>query len=254
MFLAGGHSVEDGHRRGVARRVARWRRNARAQLRVWQITSLSTSSHAIPIAGGASSPGCNWRKQAPDRWVRLASRSSTSKNYGIVLSDLRIPFDPRDAIARVVDGSEFDEFKADAAGLSLVTGGPRGTGYPIPHPGQRPARLRGVAEGHPVHPAGQPVAGARCCSGQHHQLGEHGQEKSRKATIKHGSMTIKTALSNSTVRTSHCSSARRTEPATTECAGAPITSAPVSPRPFAMADRHIPSTVRVSRGSITPSS
>ena len=49
---------------------------------------------------------------------------------GVVPADLRIPFDPREVIARVVDGSEFDEFKPLYGG-SLVTGWARVHGYPI---------------------------------------------------------------------------------------------------------------------------
>ncbi len=40
---------------------------------------------------------------------------------GIVPEDLKVPFDPREVIARVVDGSDFDEFKP-LYGSSLVTG------------------------------------------------------------------------------------------------------------------------------------
>jgi acetyl-CoA carboxylase carboxyltransferase component len=49
---------------------------------------------------------------------------------GIVPDDLKSPFDPREVIARVVDGSEFDEFKP-LYGTSLVTGWARLHGYPI---------------------------------------------------------------------------------------------------------------------------
>ncbi len=49
---------------------------------------------------------------------------------GIVPEDLKIPFDPREVIARVVDGSEFDEFKPLYGG-SLVTGWARLHGRPI---------------------------------------------------------------------------------------------------------------------------
>ncbi|GAA3979524.1 carboxyl transferase domain-containing protein [Actinomadura viridis] len=49
---------------------------------------------------------------------------------GIVPEDLKIPFDPREVIARVVDASEFDEFKP-LYGTSLVTGWARLHGYPI---------------------------------------------------------------------------------------------------------------------------
>ncbi|GAA2400015.1 carboxyl transferase domain-containing protein [Actinomadura vinacea] len=49
---------------------------------------------------------------------------------GIVPADLKIPFDPREVIARVVDASEFDEFKP-LYGTSLVTGWARLHGYPV---------------------------------------------------------------------------------------------------------------------------
>ncbi|MFC5583927.1 carboxyl transferase domain-containing protein [Nitratireductor kimnyeongensis] len=41
--------------------------------------------------------------------------------YGIIPADTRQPYDVREVIARVVDGSEFDEFKANY-GTTLVTG------------------------------------------------------------------------------------------------------------------------------------
>jgi acyl-CoA carboxylase subunit beta len=49
---------------------------------------------------------------------------------GIVPTDLREPFDPRDVLARMLDGSEFDEFKP-LYGSSLVTGFGQLYGYPI---------------------------------------------------------------------------------------------------------------------------
>jgi 3-methylcrotonyl-CoA carboxylase beta subunit len=50
--------------------------------------------------------------------------------YGIVPADVRAPYDVREVIARLVDGSEFDEFKA-LYGTSLVTGFARIWGYPV---------------------------------------------------------------------------------------------------------------------------
>ena len=50
--------------------------------------------------------------------------------YGIVPADLRQSFDVRDIIARIVDGSELDEFKA-RYGTTLVTGFARIMGYPV---------------------------------------------------------------------------------------------------------------------------
>lgn len=49
---------------------------------------------------------------------------------GVVPDDLRIPFDPREVVARIVDGSDFDEFKP-LYGPSLVTGWARLHGYPV---------------------------------------------------------------------------------------------------------------------------
>jgi acyl-CoA carboxylase subunit beta len=48
-------------------------------------------------------------------------RHSENELLGIVPEDLKVPFDPREVIARVVDGSDFDEFKP-LYGASLVTG------------------------------------------------------------------------------------------------------------------------------------
>ncbi|MDO6445985.1 carboxyl transferase domain-containing protein [Colwellia sp. 1_MG-2023] len=50
--------------------------------------------------------------------------------YGIIPKDSRQPFDIREIIARVVDGSEFDEFKA-LYGTTLVCGFSRIFGYPV---------------------------------------------------------------------------------------------------------------------------
>jgi len=73
----------------------------------------------------------NWRKLGPG-----PSKPADPPLYdpdellGIVSSDLRVPFDPRLVIARVVDGSRFDEYKP-LYGPSLVTGWATLHGYPI---------------------------------------------------------------------------------------------------------------------------
>lgn len=72
----------------------------------------------------------NWAKQGPVPEPVIEPRFDTEELIGIVPADLRIPFDPRDVIARIVDGSEFDEFKA-LYGSSLVTGWARLHGYPV---------------------------------------------------------------------------------------------------------------------------
>jgi 3-methylcrotonyl-CoA carboxylase beta subunit len=50
--------------------------------------------------------------------------------YGIIPTDTRKPFDVREVIARLVDGSEFDEFKA-LYGTTLVCGFAHLWGYPV---------------------------------------------------------------------------------------------------------------------------
>ena len=50
--------------------------------------------------------------------------------YGVVPADWRTPYDVREVIARIVDGSRFAEFKADY-GATLVTGFARIHGHPV---------------------------------------------------------------------------------------------------------------------------
>ena len=50
--------------------------------------------------------------------------------YGVIPADLRKPFDIREVIARMVDGSEFHEFK-ELYGPTIVTGFARIMGYPV---------------------------------------------------------------------------------------------------------------------------
>jgi acetyl-CoA carboxylase carboxyltransferase component len=73
----------------------------------------------------------NWRKLGPPPApVPVPPLLDEEELVGIVPPDLRIPFDPREVIGRVVDGSDFDEFKP-AYGTSLVTGWATVHGYPV---------------------------------------------------------------------------------------------------------------------------
>ena len=73
----------------------------------------------------------NWRKQGMTPEPTYAEPVLDPEELlGIVPTDLKIPFDPREVIARIVDGSEFDEFKP-LYGSSLVTGFAQLHGYPI---------------------------------------------------------------------------------------------------------------------------
>jgi acetyl-CoA carboxylase carboxyltransferase component len=73
----------------------------------------------------------NWRKLGPDpRPDPRPPLFDEEDLLGIVPGDLRTPFDPREVIVRITDGSEFDEFKP-LYGPSLVTGWAEVHGYPL---------------------------------------------------------------------------------------------------------------------------
>ena len=73
----------------------------------------------------------NWRKLGPGPSLPADEPLYDADDLlGIASIDLRVPFDPREVIARVVDGSRFDEYKAEY-GTSIVTGWASIHGYPI---------------------------------------------------------------------------------------------------------------------------
>ena len=73
----------------------------------------------------------NWDKRGPTpSEAVLPPRYAEEELLGLVPTDPKMPFDPREVIARVVDGSDFDEFKP-LYGSSLVTGWAQLHGYPI---------------------------------------------------------------------------------------------------------------------------
>ncbi|MEZ0072498.1 acyl-CoA carboxylase subunit beta [Planotetraspora sp. GP83] len=117
---------------------------------------------------------------------------------GIVPEDLKIPFDPREVIARVVDGSDFDEFKP-LYGSSLVTGWAAIHGHPI----GILANARGVLFSEEAQKAAQfiqlanqsrtPLVFLQNTTGY-----MVGKDYEQSGIIKHGAMMIN-AVSNSTV-------------------------------------------------------
>ena len=73
----------------------------------------------------------NWRKQGPGPVAaERRARYDAEELLGIVSRDLRQSVDVRDVLARVVDGSRFEEFKA-RYGTTLVCGWASIHGYPI---------------------------------------------------------------------------------------------------------------------------
>ena len=73
----------------------------------------------------------NWRKlgPAPAR-APIAPVHDPEELLGIASADVRIPFEVREVITRIVDGSEFEEFKP-LYGSTLVTGWAHLAGYPV---------------------------------------------------------------------------------------------------------------------------
>jgi acyl-CoA carboxylase subunit beta len=64
----------------------------------------------------------NWRKLGPrPAQAPLDPAYDPEELLGVVSADLRVPFDPREVLARMVDGGLFEEYKP-AYGPSLVTG------------------------------------------------------------------------------------------------------------------------------------
>jgi acyl-CoA carboxylase subunit beta len=72
----------------------------------------------------------NWRKLGPPPpGLAAPPRYDPDEILGIIPPDSKVPFDPREILARTVDGSEFDEYKP-LYGTSLVTGWAQVHGYP----------------------------------------------------------------------------------------------------------------------------
>ena len=117
---------------------------------------------------------------------------------GIASADPKVPFDPREVLARVVDGSRFDEFKP-LYGTSLVTGWASIHGYPV----GVLANHRGVLFSEEAHKATQfiqlanqvdvPLLFLQNTTGY-----MVGKEYEQRGIIKHGAMMIN-AVSNSSV-------------------------------------------------------
>ncbi len=75
----------------------------------------------------------NLHRELPRQWDRAAAtppKFEPRDIYGIVPADSRIGYDVREIVARLVDGSEFHEFKA-RYGTTLVCGFARIEGHPI---------------------------------------------------------------------------------------------------------------------------
>jgi acetyl-CoA carboxylase carboxyltransferase component len=140
----------------------------------------------------------NWRKAGPSPAATVEPRYDEDELLGVVPPDLKVPFDPREVIARVVDGSDFDEFKP-LYGPSLVTGWARVHGYPV----GILANAQGVLFSAESQKATQFIQLANQTDTPllflHNTTGYMvGKEYEQAGMIKHGAMMIN-AVSNSTV-------------------------------------------------------
>jgi 3-methylcrotonyl-CoA carboxylase beta subunit len=86
--------------------------------------------HAIALARQAVK-NLNARKTPPLATIDpVAPKYPAEELYGVIPTDTRKPFDVREIIARIVDGSEFDEFKS-RFGTTLICGFSRIEGMPV---------------------------------------------------------------------------------------------------------------------------
>ena len=142
----------------------------------------------------------NWRKHGPAAATLSPAPPLFDEDelLGIVPTDLKVPFDPREVIGRIVDGSDFDEFKP-LYGSSLVTGWATLHGYPI----GILANARGVLFSEEAQKAAQFIQLANRAATpliflQNTTGYMVGAEYERGGIIKHGALMIN-AVSNSTV-------------------------------------------------------
>jgi 3-methylcrotonyl-CoA carboxylase beta subunit len=87
-------------------------------------------SHALSIARDVVK-NLNWTKNPGLTLTEPRAPAYDPREiYGVVPTDTKKPYDVREIIARIVDGSDFDEFKAQY-GTTIVTGFARIFGYPV---------------------------------------------------------------------------------------------------------------------------
>ncbi|MFE0590961.1 acyl-CoA carboxylase subunit beta [Micromonospora echinospora] len=142
----------------------------------------------------------NWRKQGPPPRTPdpAPPRYDPEELLGIASADLKVPFDPREVLARVLDDSDFDEFKP-AYGTALVTGWGELHGYPV----GVLANARGVLFSEEAQKAAQFIQLANATDTplvflQNTTGYMVGTEYEQRGIIKHGALMVN-AVSNSTV-------------------------------------------------------
>ena len=87
-------------------------------------------AHALALARNAVKNLNAQKKPNIATHAPVPPRFEAQELYGVIPTDTRKPYDVREIIARIVDGSEFDEFKA-RFGTTLVCGFARVEGMPV---------------------------------------------------------------------------------------------------------------------------
>ena len=119
---------------------------------------------APELAGGRFGHGVRAGVRAGSaRPVVLPPRYDPSELRGIASADVRVPFEAREVIARIVDDSRFEEFKP-LYGTTLVTGWATLASRPIGILANNGILFSEEAQKGALHPVVQPPAGRRCCS------------------------------------------------------------------------------------------
>ncbi|MFI6814947.1 acyl-CoA carboxylase subunit beta [Nonomuraea sp. NPDC050328] len=159
---------------------------------------LAADEHDALRIGRSIVRSLNWRKLGVAPGPVREPLHDADGLLDLVPADLRVPFDPREVIVRIADGSEFEEFKP-LYGESLVTGWARVHGYAVGFL----ANARGVLFSEESQKATQfiqlanqsrtPLIFLQNTTGY-----MVGQEYEQGGIIKHGAMMIN-AVANSTV-------------------------------------------------------
>ena len=186
---------EGGDRRSRHAGRAGRRRCAHAAVRASPTTTRRTTTHALAIArrivAQPQPRQVSRRRRSPSR----ASRYDPPEELGgVIPNDVRKPYDVREVIARIVDGSELDEFKHELrhdarhrlrAHLGLSRRHRREQRHPV---------LRIGAEGRALHRALRAARHPAAFPAEHHRV--HGRARStrRAASRKDGAKMV-TAVS-----------------------------------------------------------
>ena len=139
IFLGGPPLVEGRHRRDRQRRGSWRRRRSHAPVRGGGSPGAERRACAgdrathrrqpqpPQAAAGPQPPTRGWRSRRP---TAKPPRYDPHELYGVIPADTRKPYDIREVIARIVDDSWLDEWKA-RYGTTLITGFARISGMPI---------------------------------------------------------------------------------------------------------------------------